>query len=190
VANVLGKMALGSQLARAGRTIKTLTLLFLLLLVVAHKLGNPDRLLDQPLSLFRDGDLAALGYALFALLVAMGALATTTAARASHWGEMVLFCVITFLLVVIALTPSYDSLHNLCVALAILLAFLYFAAFLAEGLWLAVHCSFPIVLATITAFHSYGLWQKSLIIYLVMLLNVYYHLRRREITSARQFGQL
>lgn len=152
--------------------------------------GQPRQIVKAAAQFVSRRRTGASGYALFALPVAMGALATITAARARHWGEMVLFCVITFLLVVTALTPSYDSLHNLCVALAVLLAYLYFAAFLAEGLWLAVHCSFPIVLATITAFHSLGLWQKSLIICFVMLLNVYYHLHRRKITSARQCGQL
>ncbi len=61
--------------------MKSASLAFLLVLVFAHVTGDTEELLAQPLSMFRDGDQPAMGYALFALLVVVAVHMTMASLR-------------------------------------------------------------------------------------------------------------
>ncbi len=95
--------------------------------------------------------------------------------------EVWVFCLAGFLLVVVAATPSFGPCHELCTLALLVLVYSYFALLLyASGsAWLFVYLPAPVALALATRFHSYGLWQKTLIAYLVVLVNIHYHLVSR-----------
>jgi len=62
---------------------------FVLLLLGAHAVGDLGQRLGQPLSLFRDGEQAWLGYSLFAALLLIGLLSTAALVRAGEEEEAV-----------------------------------------------------------------------------------------------------
>ena len=161
--------------------MKIATLAFLLLLGYAHLTGDTERLLAQPLSMFRDGQQSAAGYGLFALLGLVAAAMTAACVRAGRDVEVCVLCVAGFLLVIVAVTPSLWPLHELCSLLLLSLLYWYFALlfYAWESRWrwlLFVHLPAPLALVIVTQCHSYGLWQKSLIVYFVVVINIHYHL--------------
>jgi hypothetical protein len=154
--------------------MKTATIAFLLLLVAAHTGGNLDELLAQPMSVLRDGDQAAIGYALFALLAVIAGFMTAASIRARRELEAGVFCLAGCLLMVVAVTPSLELFHGLCSFVLLGLMYGYFGCLLrgSESVWLYAHLPVPVALLCITGFHSYGLWQKSLTVYLLILINI------------------
>jgi hypothetical protein len=161
--------------------MKAVTFAFGLLLVLAHTAGEPVRLLARPFSMFRDGPQPLLGYTLFALLVVLAGLMIAASARARRELEVWVFCLAGFFLVVVAVTPSLGPLHDLCTILLILVLYCYFALLLYADRsgWFFVHLTAPLALVVATGLHSYGLWQKALIVYLVAVVNVHYHMVSR-----------
>ena len=155
---------------------------FFLLLVCAHLDGDPARLLHQPLSIFRDGDQAWLGYPLFLLLLAVGLLYAAALARARREAEATVSCLAVVLLLVVVLTPSFDGVHNLASFALLLLLFGYYGLLLfrAGAFWLPLHLSVPFALAAATGLQSYGLWQKGFIAYCVLAAAVHHHLLARR----------
>jgi hypothetical protein len=149
--------------------MKTAASAFVLLLLAAHAAGDFPTLLGQPLSLFRDGEWGGLSYALFALLLLLGVLYTAALARAEHGGEAIVSAAAVFLLLVVTATPSWGGFHLFCSLLLLALLFGYYAALLHRtgSPWLLAHLAAPVALAGATGFHSYGLWQKALIVYFV-----------------------
>jgi hypothetical protein len=130
-----------------------------------------------PLSMFRDGPLWPYGYALFGLLQAIGALMALTLWRADRSFEAGVFMAGVLLLVVIAVTPSDGGFHFLCSLVLLSLLYVYYAVLLrlAESRWRFGHWALPLVLAGATSFHSYGLWQKTFIVYFVLTIAVHHH---------------
>jgi hypothetical protein len=166
---------------------------FFVLLVCAHQAGDGDKLLRQPLSMFRDGELAGVGYALFGLLLLFALLYTAALVRSGREAEATFSCLAVVLFLMVALTPSEDSFHLLCSAVLLLLLFAYYALLLLqmETLWLVVlHLTVPVALAVATSFHSYGLWQKGIIAYFVIAAVLHGHglVRRPERHQARALG--
>jgi hypothetical protein len=162
--------------------MKLASLAFVLLLLIAHAAGDGARLLGQPLSMFRDGGQGGLGYALFALLLLISGLYLTALARAGRAGEVAVAAVAALLLAVVAVTPSQGAFHLLCslLLLGVLLCYYALLVYRAEGPWLAaVHLAVPFALAGATGLHSYGLWQKAVITYLVVVSAVHHHLLGR-----------
>jgi hypothetical protein len=158
--------------------MKSVTVVFLLLLVAAHTAGDPEQLLAQPLSMFRDGDQPAVGYALFALLAVIAALMTAASVRARRELEVWVFCLAGFLLAVVAATPSRGPFHDLATLALLGLLYSYFGLLLhaAGSYWLCVYVPAPLALLVATRLQSYGLWQKALIVCFVVLVNIHYHL--------------
>jgi hypothetical protein len=136
---------------------------FLLLLLVIHVEGDFDLLLDSPLSMFRDGDQAGLGYVLFALLLLIGLCYTYALARWRREGEATVAGLAVLLLVLVTATPSLGAGHGWCSLLLLLLLYSYYALLLyrADTLWLWPHLCVPALLALATRLHSYGLWQRA-----------------------------
>jgi hypothetical protein len=162
--------------------MKLVSSLFLLLLVHAHGLPDKGDAPARPLSTFRDGPYPWLGYALFAALLAAALLYTLALVRAGREGEAILSELALLLLLAVAATPSPDPLHLLCSFLLLGVLFGHYARLLyrAGGVWLLAHLTVPLALTQATGFHSYGAWQKSLILYFLAAAVAHHHLLRRQ----------
>ncbi len=155
--------------------MKLLTLTFLGLLVWSQNVvGDPLAL--QPLSMFRDGDFRPVGYALFALLTAIGVLPLLAHYCAGRYGSAAVFALGLGMLLVVVATPSLNPLHEAASILLLLLLFAYYAGALtaARSFWLYMHLVVPILLLPLLAW-GYGPWQKGLIVYLLLVINVDWH---------------
>jgi hypothetical protein len=158
--------------------MKLAVLAFFGLLVCAHGAGNGGSLVQQPLSMFRDGPEGWLGYALFAALLLISWFYTAALTRCRREAEADIAGLAGFLLLLVAVTPSQGSFHILCSLGLLLLVFSHYGLLLyrAENFWWFIHLALPVALALATCFHSYGVWQKSLIAYLVLAAAVHHHL--------------
>jgi len=157
--------------------MKLLSLIFVGLLFWSQVVVGAE-LADKPLSMFRDGDFGVVGYALFALLLAIGALMAAALHRAGRRREARVFAFAVFLLTVVLVTPSLDSaLHETGAALLLCLLFGYYAIHLviAQSGWLYFHLAMPIALVPLLGL-GYGPWQKGLIVYLVLVINIHWQL--------------
>src|SRR5205085_5057965 len=79
------------------------------------------------------------------------------------------------LLTVVALTPSWDADHGVASLLLLLVIFVYYFArlYAADSPWLFAHVAVPVVVFLVTAAtFSYGIWQKGLIVYFVVAVNL------------------
>jgi hypothetical protein len=154
---------------------------FVLLLLGAHTTGDLDQCLGQPLSLFRDGEQAPLGYLLFAALLVVALLYTRDLIRAGEEEEAVTAGLAALLLFLVAVTPSWQVFHLLSSLLLLLVLFGHYWRLLrdAGSPWLIFHSAVPFVLVVLSGCHSYGLWQKCVILYLVALANVRHYLLGR-----------
>ena len=155
--------------------------IFLLLLVYAHIVGDPQRLADRPLSLFRDHDRAWLGYSLFVALLLVGVFYAVSLARCRRWGQVTVASLAVLLLLAVAATPSWGELHLTCSLLLLVLLFAHYGLLLyfAESFWLVAHLAVPVGLAVATRFHSYGIWQKGFVVYFVIAAVIHHHLQLR-----------
>ena len=127
--------------------------------------------------MFRDGNYAGLGYLAFALLIATGVMMTRASFRSGESINGAFYAAAMTLLAVIAVTPSFDLLHLFLSLLLPLAVYVYYAFIFpcsAAPLWMVLHLSIPVVLAVATGFHSYGAWQKCLIVYFVLLANLHW----------------
>jgi hypothetical protein len=151
---------------------------FVLLLLGAHVTDDFDDRLALPLSQFRDGEQAWLGYLLFTALVVASVMYTRDLIRAGKDEEALTAGLAASLLMIVAVTPSLQGFHILSSLLLLVLLFGHYWWLLRNSgsPWIIVHLSAPLALAWLSGYHSYGLWQKCLIVYLVALANVRQHL--------------
>jgi hypothetical protein len=162
--------------------VKLASFLFLCLLLRAHALDESNNPLGRPLSMFRDGPQAWLGYALFAALLLVGLLYTAALVRRRREGEAAISGLAVLLLLIVAATPSAGAFHGLCSFLLLLLLFGHYAWLLYRlgGPWVFAHLAVPVSLMLGTQFHSYGLWQKGLVLYFLTAVVVHDHVLKRE----------
>jgi hypothetical protein len=174
--------------------------LFLLLLVRAHGLEGDDDPLGRPLSMFRDGPYALYGYTMFAALALVGLLYTTALVRCRREAEAALSGLALLLLLAVAVTPSSGAFHGLYSFLLLGLLFSHYALLLYRwgGPWFLAHLAAPVALLLATRLHSYGAWQKALILYFLAAAIVHHHIlswhadratRRSARTSSGARGQ-
>jgi hypothetical protein len=167
---------------RAALLLKLSSLAFLALLCYTHVAAGTGLLLAMPLSMFRDGPLSPAGYLLFAFLTLIGITLTLTLAGSGRRAEAGLAGAATGLLVVVAATPTYHAAHE-ATSFGLLFALYCYVGCLATAAgrtWFYLHLATPAILLLATQFHSYGLWQKSYVVYVIVVANVYAHLVRRE----------
>ena len=153
---------------------------FFAALIYAHALA-PAETIPLPLSLFRDGPFQSLGYALFAVLALIAVIYIADLVRFGQPGEAAAAGFVVVLIAAIALTPSLGLTHGAAAAAVLAGLFAYFALLLSRSgspLKL-VHLAMPLLILAVTQFHSYGLWQKSLIAYFVAAATIHHHLVRR-----------
>jgi hypothetical protein len=145
-------------------------------LVQDHSMGDIGDRLGRPLSMFRDsGQAAAEGYALFGLLAAMGVLQAIVMWRSRCIHGLFVSLVAVALLLLVAATPSLDKGHVLCSMLLMGLVYVYYAFILTTHkiTLLLLHLFAPAIWLLVIHGHSYGLWQKGLILYFVAASNVH-----------------
>ena len=154
------------------------SLAFFLILVGLHSFES----LAQPLSMFRDGPSRAWGFALFGLLTFIGLKWIWTLIRTRNYSDLIGIAPALPLLGFVALTDSGDGWHLAASFVLLGWILLFFAAMLweAERWWVFAHLLVPIAIALTIQFHSFGLWQKSLIAYFVLLINMHDLLRLCE----------
>jgi hypothetical protein len=158
--------------------VKLASAAFVFLLLSAHGAGDLDQRLAQPLSLFRDGEHGWLGHVLFALLLLIGVVYTVALVRARKEDEAASAGLAAVLLFIVAVTPSFQGLHLLCSFGLMLLLFRHYGRLLRQSgsPWLILHLVAPCLLVLVSGCHSYGLWQKGLVLYIVALANIRHHL--------------
>jgi hypothetical protein len=173
--------------------MKAASCTFQAVLLIAHHAGDPAELLGLPLSMFRDGPQGSFGYVLFGLLMLVGGLMIAILLRLRLHGHVFLFCLAALLLLLVALTPSDGGWHltTSLVLLGVLYTYYAVQSHAAGRAWLWAHLAVPSFLVLATQFHSYGLWQKGLILYFLLAVNVHHHLLtqglpRRFRTEARR----
>jgi hypothetical protein len=167
---------------------------FFVLLLGIHGAGDLDRLLGKPLSQFRDAELGWMGYALFAVLLLVGALYVRALWRARREPESIVAGLAVVLLVGVVVTPSWGFLHHVFAFTLFALLFGYYTLLLhrARSAWLLGHLAAPFLLVVVTGCHSYGLWQKAFILYCVAAAVLHHHLLgrpARESSRTPQRGQ-
>src|SRR5205823_4510982 len=126
---------------------------------------------------------AWLGYVLFALLLLIGGLHTAAQVRVRRSADATLSGFAVFLLLLVAATPSWGSFHLAWSFLLLGLLFGYYAVLLyrTESFLLMMHLAVPVVLVVVTRFHSYGIWQKSFIVYFVVAAVIHHHISTRQL---------
>jgi hypothetical protein len=82
------------------------------------------------------------------------------------------------MLIAIAATPSVDPFHIL---ISLLLPLMFHAFYLrllhsVLSFWMFLHLFVPLLLLFAIQFHSFGAWQKSMMLYFVLLANLHYGL--------------
>jgi hypothetical protein len=167
--------------------MKIATLSFLALLLLAHCVGDTEERLGQPLSMFRDGAYSLVGYALFASLLVIGGLAISSFVRSDQVPQAVVFGGAALLLGVVAATDSLGSFHLFCSLLLLFLLYAFYALELyrAGSPWLWAHLAAPVVLLLLSNFHSFGVWQKGLVVYFVLAVTVHSHLLTPQAPARR-----
>lgn len=162
--------------------VKLLGIMFFVLLVGAHLADLQGNALDRPLSMFRDCQPQWIGYALFAVLIGIGAETTRTAWRLNCQVATLLYACFTGLLMLIAGTPSNDSIHLFGTGVVLLAMFVYFASLLYQCdsfFCLMIHLLMPSVMLMAARAGSGGIWEKSMIIYFMVATLVHQHVLAR-----------
>jgi hypothetical protein len=177
--------------------MKLVTALFLAILIALHYLAG-QQAAALPLSMFRDGRFAALGYLAFLTLIVIGLLMVHASHRSGQNKTAVFYAVATVLLLVLAATPSWGPFHVFWSLVLPLLFYVYYTRLLlgTGSVWVPLHLAIPVVLVLATRYHSFGAWQKSLIAYFLLVVNIHYHILwhlgpsrprvRRRVSSLRK----
>lgn len=160
---------------------------FLALFVFAHTGGEGERALARPLSLFREEASSPVGWLLFGLLLAAGGILVRLLLRLGWFLDALMLLTATALLAFVAATPSLDAGHLYASGVLLLALYIYYATlfYRLESRWLWLHLAAPVLLLLATQLHSYGLWQKSLILYYLVAINLQYVASRKWLIAAQ-----
>jgi hypothetical protein len=167
--------------------MRALSVVFLMILVLAHFVEGAESL-ALPLSMFRDGPAWFLGYLLFVVLAGAGYLLVRSLRQNDAVDESHVYAAGLCLLLLVAGTPSLNFWHQGASFMLLGLLYLYHATLLWNAgscLW-RVHLFVPVLMLALTGAHSYGLWQKGLILYSVAALNVHHEFARRRADVASE----
>ena len=167
--------------------MRLVTLAFLVLFVLAHASGDGERALARPLSLFREEAGNPIGWLLFGLLLAAGLILVQLLVRLGWFLDALMLLIVTALLGFVAATPSLDSGHLYASGVLLLSLYIYYAIlfYRLESRWLWLHLAAPVLLLFLTQLHSYGLWQKSLILYYLLVISLQYSASKKWLKAAQ-----
>lgn len=184
----------GSWLTVLGLPAATAT--FLILVAWMHAGKEAATRWRTPLSLLRDGPAAAEAHLAFGLLLLIHALLLHAAWLVRDRIATVTFAAVGVLLGLVAVTPSESKLHLTVAIIALCVAYSYYAFLLrrrADG-WLWLHLTMPVGLAVaawcldphpfevllvptatgpVWVPPVYGIWQKAMLAYLLLLANLH-----------------
>lgn len=162
--------------------IRIASLAFILVLIAAHAAGDLGGQLALPMSMFRDGDRAWVGYVLFGILLLIGLMHVRALIRRGKEEEAIIVGIAVGLLLFVAVTPSLDVLH--VIASLILLGMLVYhcvKVFEQASPYLAGLFAIALLgVLAIGAVYGYGPMQKGLIVLIVLSVNVRHALLLRE----------
>ncbi len=164
--------------------MKLASLLFFALLIFVHQVCSPPGALDWPLSAFREGECAPLGYALFGAIGLVTAIYSVDLGRFRDPIETLDTIGFGVLLLMVAVSPNKWIFHRV-VAFGLLGgAYVFFALQLRNHRPLMLmHLCAPILFAVLTRFESYGIWQKVLISYFVAAATIHHHVVTQRQTA-------
>jgi hypothetical protein len=150
------------------------TLLFLLTLVIGHCYAGWEEALQVPFSQWRDGPYYVFGYVNFTLLLVCSLLIFVLILRQRQRGDIITAISIVLLLFIVMVTPSKDAFHRYSSYVLFLLLMGYYTWVLWRWntRYVIVHLAVLLALTVLTAWHSYGLWQKALVFYMLVLMNI------------------
>jgi hypothetical protein len=161
--------------------MKLSSLVFFALLFHVHQVCSPYEALDWPLSAFREGECEPLGYALFGALALVTAVYSVDLKRFKDPIDAIDTIGFGVLLLFVAVSPNRWMFHRVSAFTLLGCAYVFFAIHLRNNRPLMlIHLCAPIVLAVVTGFESYGIWQKALISYFVVVGTIHHHLATRE----------
>lgn len=147
---------------------KWLWFAFVGLLLSAHLIDTRGDAVHRPLSMFRDFDQPWIGYLLFGVLLAIGVATIRTAHRAQAVSDARMYTFVMGLLLIVAVTPSWGLIHNLCATAALFVIYFYYIGLLYRedlNLLLMLHLFTPSMMLLASRAASYGLWQKGMVLY-------------------------
>jgi hypothetical protein len=148
--------------------VKVLATAFVALLVYAHAVDPQGEAYFRPLSTFRDFGPAWIGYALFGMLLAVGAGTARTAFRVQNEAQMAVYMLLTAMLAFVLATPSNDFYHiymSLLLMAAMIISVGVVLWYNDSVFWFVMHLLAPTILMWGTRLESFGVWQKGLILY-------------------------
>jgi hypothetical protein len=172
--------------------MRFISIAFVVILVLAHLAeaaattqngfaARPDAL-TLPLSMLRDGPAWFLGYLLFALLAGAGCLMVISFRQRNAVDDANVYIGGLCFLLFVAVTPSENVWHQGASFILLGLLYLYHAALLwhSRNRWFRIHLFVPLLVLVLTGAHSYGLWQKGLILYALAAMNMHLEYVRRR----------
>jgi hypothetical protein len=169
--------------------MKLASLFFFALLTYVHQVCSPYEALDWPLSAFREGECVPLGYALFGAIALVTAVYSVDLKRFRDPIEAIDTIGFGVLLLMVAVSPNRWMFHRASAFTLLVCAYVFFAIQLRNNRPLMlVHLCAPLVLAVVTGFHSYGIWQKALISYFVIVATIHHHVTMRDMRGGAARG--
>ncbi len=137
--------------------------------------------------MFREEAGSPVGWLLFGLLLAAGVILVQLLLRMRWFIDALMLLFAAGLLAFVAATPSLDSDHLVVSGVLLLSLYLYYTILFhrLESRWLWLHLPMPLLLLFLTRLHSYGLWQKSLILYYLLVINLQYSASKDWLESAK-----
>jgi hypothetical protein len=175
-----GPSALSLRAGDQTVVMKLASLLFFALLIYVHQVCSPFEALDWPLSAFREGECEPLGYALFGAIALVTGVYSVDLRRFRDPIEAIDTIGFGVLLLFVALSPNRWMFHRVSAFTLLGCTYVFFAIHLRQNLPLMlIHLTAPIVLAVVTGFESYGIWQKALISYFVVVGTIHHHVATR-----------
>lgn len=170
-------MSRGAESAFGDAAMKLACGLFFGLLYYAHQVSDLQDAWREPMCSFREGQLWGIGFGLFVAVALVGLIYALDLRRKGLAGEASNAISFGVLLLIVAVTPPTWATHNAAAAVLLGSIFLYFVILLhgSHPRLLIAHLWAPLLLAVGTGLASYGVWQKSLICYLVLAAMVHHH---------------
>ena len=163
--------------------MKLASLVFFALLIFVHRVcGQP---LEWPLSGFREGECAPLGYALYGAIGLVSLVYSVDLKRFRDPIEAIDTIGFGVLLLIAAVSPARWMLHRGSAGLLLVCAYVFLAMQLhrSDRALMLIHLCVPVVLAVVTASHGYGIWQKALISYFIVVATIHHHVAMRDMRA-------
>jgi hypothetical protein len=161
--------------------MKLAALVFFALLIHVHQACSAYEPLHWALSAFREVECAPLGYALYGAIALVTAVYSVDLKRFRDPIEAVDTIGFGVMLLVAAVSPNTWMLHRFSAGMLLVCAYVFFAIQLRRNRPLMfVHLCAPIALAVVTGFDSYGIWQKAVISYFVVVATIHHHVATRD----------